>query len=76
VATRGVTAGSALRCNRNYRRVWVGQAVSPLGDEVFHTAIMLWLGLVAGGDPGDRHPSMTTLFNAHITACVESFAGR
>jgi MFS family permease len=39
----------ALRRNRDYRRVWLGQAVSLLGDEVLDTAIMLWVGLVAAG---------------------------
>src|SRR5262245_34998811 len=41
-----------LRHNRNYRRLWLGQAVSLLGDEVLDTAIMLWLGLTAAGDHG------------------------
>jgi MFS family permease len=40
-----------LRRNRSYRRLWFGQAVSLLGDEVLDTAIMLWLGLAAGGQP-------------------------
>src|SRR5437870_826963 len=39
----------ALRHNRNYRRVWLGQAVSLLGDEVLDTAIMLYIGIAAGG---------------------------
>jgi MFS family permease len=38
-----------LRHNRGYRRLWLGQAVSLLGDEVLDTAIMLWLGLTVGG---------------------------
>jgi MFS family permease len=39
-----------LRHNRGYRRLWLGQAVSLLGDEVLDTAIMLWLGLTVGGE--------------------------
>ena len=39
-----------LRHNRNYRRLWFGQAASLLGNEVLDTTIMLWLGLIAAGD--------------------------
>nr|WP_198151619.1 MFS transporter [Kibdelosporangium sp. MJ126-NF4] len=39
-----------MRHNRDYRRLWLGQAVSLVGDEIFDTALMLWLGLVAAGD--------------------------
>ncbi|MEV4316047.1 MFS transporter [Actinocrispum sp. NPDC049592] len=42
-------AALPLRHNRNYRWLWLGQAVSLLGDEVLETAVMLWLGLVAAG---------------------------
>jgi MFS family permease len=37
----------ALRHNRNYRWIWIGQTVSLLGDEVLDTAIVLWLGIAA-----------------------------
>jgi MFS family permease len=37
----------ALRQNRNYRWLWLGQTVSVLGDEVLDTAIVLWLAIAA-----------------------------
>ncbi|HEV8562939.1 MAG TPA: MFS transporter [Actinophytocola sp.] len=47
----GTMVPQGLRRNRNYRRVWVSQAVSLLGDEVLATAIMLYLGIAAGDQP-------------------------
>jgi len=32
--------------NRNYRRLWFGQAISVVGDEVFDTTLLLWVGVV------------------------------
>jgi MFS family permease len=40
----------ALRHNRDYGWLWLGQAVSLLGDEVFVITIMLWVGTVVVGD--------------------------
>jgi MFS family permease len=34
-----------LRHNRNYRRLWLSQAVALFGDEIFEYTIVLWLGL-------------------------------
>ena len=55
-SARPIKAIPALRHNRNFRRVWFGQAVSLLGDEVLDTAIMLWLGLAAA-DRGSWGPA-------------------
>src|SRR5436309_532993 len=35
-----------LLVNRNYARLWVGQAVSLVGDFVFDTTLVLWVGVV------------------------------
>jgi MFS family permease len=51
VGTTGAPVPPGLRHNRNYRRVWVSQAVSVLGDEVLATAIMLYLGVAAADEP-------------------------
>jgi MFS family permease len=32
--------------NRNYARLFVGQSVSVIGDEVFDTTLLLWVGIV------------------------------
>ncbi|MGY0233315.1 MFS transporter [Longispora urticae] len=32
--------------NRNYRYLWLGQAVSLVGDMVFHTTLLLWVATV------------------------------
>lgn len=32
--------------NRNYARLWSGQAVSTIGDYVFDTTLVLWVGTV------------------------------
>ena len=34
-------AGSVLRANHNWRRLWLGQAVSLTGDDVFATTVLL-----------------------------------
>jgi MFS family permease len=48
-ATAAVVPG--LRHNRNYHWLWLGQTISLLGDEVFDTTIVLWIGIrVAGGE--------------------------
>ncbi|WP_051366713.1 MFS transporter [Hamadaea tsunoensis] len=32
--------------NGNYRRLWLGQTISVVGDEVFDTTLLLWVGSV------------------------------
>ncbi len=36
--------------NRNWRRLWFAQAVSILGDFVFNTTVVLWVGTVIAAD--------------------------
>jgi MFS family permease len=45
---RGLDYGEAPRqlINRNYARLWSGQAVSAVGDYVFDTTLVLWVGTV------------------------------
>jgi MFS family permease len=35
-----------LRHNRNWRMLWLGQAVSLVGDFVFNTTVVLWVATV------------------------------
>jgi MFS family permease len=38
--------------NHNWRRLWAGQAVSLVGDYVFNTTVVLWVGtVIAAGRP-------------------------
>ena len=37
---------TGLRHNRNWHRLWLGQAVSVIGDFVFDTTVVLWVGTV------------------------------
>src|SRR5205814_1292198 len=37
---------TVLLINRNYARLWYGQAVSLIGDYVFDTTLVLWVGTV------------------------------
>lgn len=36
--------------NRNFARLWLGNAVSGLGDQVFDTTVILWVAVVLLGD--------------------------
>ena len=46
------TAPAGLRRNRNWRYLWLGQAVSLIGDSVFNVTVMLWVAtVIAKGKP-------------------------
>jgi hypothetical protein len=50
LAVAGITPG--LRNNRNWRLLWLGQAVSVTGDYVFDVTVMLWVAtIIAKGRP-------------------------
>ncbi len=38
--------------NRDYARLWAGQAVSTLGDFAFNTTLVLWIGTILARDSG------------------------
>lgn len=40
------SAAATVLVNREYARLWWGQAVSSVGDSVFSTTLVLWVGLV------------------------------
>ncbi len=40
------TGGAGPLINRNYALLWSGQAISNVGDYVFSTALVLWIGAV------------------------------
>jgi MFS family permease len=44
---------SRLLINRNFARLWFGQAVSQVGDFIFATTLVLWVGAVLL--PGNRY---------------------
>lgn len=51
-ADAGPRSASGLRANRNWRKLWLGQTVSQLGDYVFDVTVLLWVGTVlAKGRP-------------------------
>ncbi len=46
-ATRSESPGPpALRHNRNWRLLWLGQSVSATGDMVFYVTVLLWIATV------------------------------
>ncbi|MFI7275048.1 MFS transporter [Streptomyces sp. NPDC049879] len=46
------TGTGTLWGNRGWQRLWFSQAVSVLGDHVFNTTVLLWIGTtVAAGEP-------------------------
>lgn len=44
------TPSAGLRRNRNWRYLWLGQAVSLIGDSVFNVTVMLWVATVIAKD--------------------------
>jgi MFS family permease len=68
--------------NRNYARLWYGQAVSTLGDYAFDTTLVLWIGAILAKDssghiaswaPGAVSGLMICIFGAVLL--VGPFAG-
>ena len=35
--------------NRDYARLWYGQAISTLGDYAFNTTLILWMAIIGAG---------------------------
>jgi MFS family permease len=48
MATDEIPVG--LRSNLNWRKLWLGQAVSLVGDFIFTTTVVLWIATVIAGD--------------------------
>jgi len=40
----------ALRQNRNWRLLWIGQSVSATGDMVFYITVLLWIATIIAKD--------------------------
>jgi MFS family permease len=48
----GQRTTSGLRANRNWLRLWLGQAVSITGDYIFYVTVTLWIAtVIARGQP-------------------------
>jgi MFS family permease len=63
--------GSALRANRNWRRLWLGQAVSLTGDYVFATTVLLWVAtVIARGRPWAPAAASGVLIAAAVPVLV------
>ncbi len=45
----GRTEISGLRRNANWHRLWLAQAISLTGDNVFDITVMLWVAVVLAG---------------------------
>jgi MFS family permease len=37
-------SASGLRANRNWQKLWLGQTISQVGDYIFDTTLVLWVG--------------------------------
>lgn len=68
---------SGLRGNRNWQKLWAGQTVSLLGDFVFDTTLVLWVGtrLVAGSDFAPIAVSAVLIATALPVVLVGPLAG-
>jgi MFS family permease len=63
--------------NRNYRRLWIGQAVSLVGDEVFDTTLLLWIGtvLLAGRTYAPLASSAVLVLTSTVIVLLGPIAG-
>jgi MFS family permease len=63
--------------NRNYRRLWIGQAVSLVGDEVFDTTLLLWIGtvLLAGRTYAPLASSAVLILTSTVIVLLGPIAG-
>ena len=63
--------------NRNYRRLWFGQAISVIGDEVFDTTLLLWVGVVllAGRSYAPAVSSIVLVITSVVIVTVGPLAG-
>jgi MFS family permease len=63
--------------NRNYRRLWIGQAVSLVGDEVFDTTLLLWVGtvLLAGRAYAPLASSAVLVLTSTVIVLLSPIAG-
>lgn len=68
---------SGLRRNRNWQRLWLGQAISITGDYVFAITLVLWIGTqIARGMPWAPVAVSSVLIAAAVPAlAVGPFAG-
>jgi MFS family permease len=66
-----------LRQNRNWRRLWLGQSVSVVGDMVFLITVMLWIATkIANGQPWAPAAVSGALLASAVPALVVGpFAG-
>ena len=64
-------AVAALRANRNWRWLWLGQAVSLTGDYVFETTVLLWVAtVIAKGQPWAPAAASGVLIAAAVPVLV------
>lgn len=77
MTTAGDAASLSLKRNGNFRRLWLGQAVSITGDYVFDTTVVLWIGtVIARGKPWAPAAVGGVLIAAAVPALVVGpFAG-
>ena len=63
--------------NRDYRRLWFGQAISVIGDEVFDTTLLLWVGVVllAGRSYAPAVSSIVLVITSVVIVVVGPLAG-
>ncbi|MFC8722960.1 MFS transporter [Kitasatospora sp. NPDC057198] len=73
----GTRPAPGLRTNRNWQKLWLGQAVSQFGDFVFDTTLVLWVGaeIAAGASYAPAAVSGVLIAAAVPTVLVGPLAG-
>jgi MFS family permease len=73
----GEVPAAGLRQNKNWRRLWLGQSVSVVGDMVFLVTVMLWIATkIANGEPWAPAAVSGALIASAVPALVVGpFAG-
>lgn len=63
--------------NGNFRRLWAGQAISSLGDEIFDTTLLLWVGIVllAGKSYAPAVSTAVLVITSTVTIVLGPLAG-
>jgi MFS family permease len=63
--------------NRNFAKLWTGQAISVVGDEVFRTTLLLWTGIIllAGKSYAPAVSSIVLIITSVVVVVLGPVAG-
>jgi MFS family permease len=59
-----------LLINRNYARLWTGQAVSTVGDFAFDTTLVLWIGTILAREPDGHFANWAPAAVSGLMICI------